>query len=95
MSATACASRRWAAAAARWPRESIAAGIADRDRTSGTNLLPSVNPTFNWVRLAQRIPVRVKLDDVPPGVELVTGADGYCGYRGEGQGLRPWTPLGP
>ena len=34
----------------------IAAGIADRDRSTGTNLLPSVNPTFNWVRLAQRIP---------------------------------------
>ena len=34
--------------------ESIAEGIADRDRTTGANMLPNVNPTFNWVRLAQR-----------------------------------------
>ncbi|KAB8307939.1 efflux RND transporter periplasmic adaptor subunit [Erwinia endophytica] len=42
--------------------ESIAAGIAERDRSVGNNLLPDINPTFNWVRLAQRIPVRIKLD---------------------------------
>ena len=53
--------------------ESIAAGIADRDRTTGNNLLPSVNPTFNWVRLAQRIPVRVKLDPLSAGTRLVAG----------------------
>ena len=53
--------------------ESIAAGIEDRDRSQGTNLLANVNPTFNWVRLAQRVPVRVKPDVVPPGVELVVG----------------------
>jgi multidrug resistance efflux pump len=53
--------------------ESIAAGIADRDRSIGTNLLPSVNPTFNWVRLAQRIPVRVKLDPLAAGTRLVAG----------------------
>ena len=53
--------------------ESIAAGIADRDRTTSTNLLPSVNPTFNWVRLAQRIPVRVKLDPLADGTRLVAG----------------------
>jgi multidrug resistance efflux pump len=53
--------------------ESIAAGIADRDRSTGANLLPSVNPTFNWVRLAQRIPVRVKLDPLAAGTRLVAG----------------------
>ena len=53
--------------------ESIAAGIADRDRSTSTNLLPSVNPTFNWVRLAQRIPVRVKLAPLPENVRLVAG----------------------
>jgi len=53
--------------------ESIAAGIADRDRSTGSNLLPSVNPTFNWVRLAQRVPVRVKLDPLQPGTRLVAG----------------------
>jgi multidrug resistance efflux pump len=53
--------------------ESIAAGIADRERTDSPDLLANINPTFNWVRLAQRIPVRVKPDVVPPGVELVLG----------------------
>ena len=53
--------------------ESLAAGIADRDRSTGANLLPSVNPTFNWVRLAQRVPVRVKLDPLPDGTQLVAG----------------------
>lgn len=53
--------------------ESIARGIEDRDRTAGANLLADVNPTFSWVRLAQRIPVRIALDYVPSGVRLVTG----------------------
>lgn len=53
--------------------ESIARGIADRDRTETAGQLPNVNPTFNWVRLAQRIPVRVALDPVPEGVRLVAG----------------------
>ncbi|WP_325342136.1 HlyD family secretion protein [Xylophilus sp.] len=52
---------------------SVAAGIADRDRSTSANLLPSVNPTFNWVRLAQRIPVRVQLDALPEGARLVAG----------------------
>ena len=46
--------------------DSIAAGIEDRERGGSSNLLANVNPTFNWVRLAQRIPVRVQLDGVPP-----------------------------
>jgi multidrug resistance efflux pump len=53
--------------------ESIATGIADRDRTTSANMLPNVNPTFNWVRLAQRIPVRIALDPVPANVRLVAG----------------------
>ncbi|MGI4813567.1 MAG: efflux RND transporter periplasmic adaptor subunit [Janthinobacterium lividum] len=52
---------------------SIAAGIEDRDRTSGGNLLPNVNPAFSWVRLAQRIPVRISLDDVPADLRLISG----------------------
>jgi len=53
--------------------QSIAAGIADRERTDSPDLLANINPTFNWVRLAQRVPVRVKPDDVPSGVDLVVG----------------------
>lgn len=53
--------------------DSFAGGIADRDRSTAGNLLPTVNPTFNWVRLAQRIPVRVALDRVPATIRLVAG----------------------
>ncbi|CAG2134179.1 p-hydroxybenzoic acid efflux pump subunit AaeA [Cupriavidus yeoncheonensis] len=53
--------------------QSIAAGIEDRDRGAGSNLLPNVNPTFNWVRLAQRVPVRITLEAVPADVRLVSG----------------------
>jgi RND family efflux transporter MFP subunit len=53
--------------------ESIAGGIADRDRSSSANLLADVNPTFNWVRLAQRIPVRILLDKAPNTMQLIPG----------------------
>jgi len=53
--------------------ESIAAGIEDRYRTDGSSLLPNVTPAFDWVRLAQRIPVRIAIDEIPPGVQLISG----------------------
>ncbi|WP_059285480.1 efflux RND transporter periplasmic adaptor subunit [Aquitalea magnusonii] len=53
--------------------QSIAAGIEDRDRSNGATLLPNVNPTFNWVRLAQRIPVRITLDEVPADFRMIAG----------------------
>lgn len=53
--------------------ESIAAGIEDRDRAEGASLLANVNPTFSWVRLAQRVPVRIALDGVPENMPLVAG----------------------
>ena len=39
----------------------------------GASLLANVNPTFNWVRLAQRVPVRIALDQIPDSVALVAG----------------------
>jgi RND family efflux transporter MFP subunit len=53
--------------------ESIASGIEDQSRSTSNDLLASVNPTFNWVRLAQRVPVRIKLDELPDDSRLVTG----------------------
>lgn len=53
--------------------DSITAGISDSERGNAGNLLPTVNPTFAWVRLAQRIPVRIKLDRVPAGTRLIAG----------------------
>ena len=51
----------------------IAAGIEDRERTPTDSDLANVTPTFSWVRLAQRIPVRVKLDPAPDGIRLIAG----------------------
>ena len=65
--------------------QSIAAGIEDRDRSNGANLLPNVNPTFNWVRLAQRIPVRVVLDEVPPDFHLIAGRTATVSVLDEAQ----------
>jgi hypothetical protein len=53
--------------------QSIAAGIEDRDRSNGLTLLANVNPTFSWVRLAQRVPVRIALDRTVERNELVAG----------------------
>jgi multidrug resistance efflux pump len=52
---------------------SIARGVTDRDNPNGPELLVNANPTFEWVRLAQRIPVRIHIDDVPPGVVVSSG----------------------
>jgi len=53
--------------------QSVAAAIEDRERVAGTGLLANINPTFNWVRLAQRVPVRIALEEVPPDIRLVAG----------------------
>lgn len=53
--------------------ETIAAGIADDQRSSTHNLLPAVAPTYTWVRLAQRIPVRIRIDDAPSDTRLIVG----------------------
>ncbi|PHS39633.1 MAG: efflux transporter periplasmic adaptor subunit [Sulfurovum sp.] len=53
--------------------ESIAWGISPTDGNPGINLLPSVQPVFQWIRLAQRIPVRIKLDKLPEEVKLRFG----------------------
>lgn len=53
--------------------ESLGWGIAQQDGSPGVDLLPSINATFDWIRLAQRVPVRVKLTDVPKSVDLRVG----------------------
>lgn len=54
--------------------ESIGWGIAQSDGSTGEKLLPSISPTFEWIRLAQRIPARVVLDPLPEEVELRVGS---------------------
>ncbi|MBC2680022.1 MULTISPECIES: efflux RND transporter periplasmic adaptor subunit [Pseudomonas] len=53
--------------------DSISRGIYDRDNPQSRELTADVNPTFNWVRLAQRVPVRIQLDEVPEGMLLAAG----------------------
>jgi len=53
--------------------ESIAAGIEDRERSASSTALANVNPTFSWVRLAQRIPVKIKLDPTTRDIRLIAG----------------------
>src|SRR5262249_56901195 len=52
---------------------SVTRGIGVSDAAAGTQGLPNVNPVFTWVRLAQRVPVRIAIDQVPPGIPLVSG----------------------
>ncbi len=53
--------------------ESITGGISAANAASSTQGLPNVDPIFTWVRLAKRIPVRIRIEQVPPDVSLVAG----------------------
>ena len=67
--------------------ESITGGISASNAASSTQGLPNVDPIFTWVRLAQRIPVRVKIDQVPPGVPLIAGMTCGVSVVAAGEGL--------
>lgn len=72
--------------------ESIARAIYDRDNPESRELVADVNPTFNWVRLAQRVPVRIHIDEVPKGVLLSAGITATVivnPQRGEADGKAP------
>ena len=53
--------------------DSIGWGIAQQNGSTGFELLPSVKPTFEWIRLAQRLPVAVRIEKVPDNVKLRAG----------------------
>ncbi len=53
--------------------EGISRGITDRNATPDGQLLADVEPTYNWVRLAQRIPVRIEFDEIPDDIHLAAG----------------------
>ena len=53
--------------------DSLGWGIAQQDGSTGFELLPNVNPTFEWIRLAQRVPVRIHLEKVPEEIKLRVG----------------------
>jgi multidrug resistance efflux pump len=51
----------------------VTRGIGVSDAERGAQGLPNPNPVYTWVRLAQRVPVRIAIDSVPRGVPLVSG----------------------
>ena len=69
--------------------ESIARGIYDRDNPQSRELTADVNPTFNWVRLAQRVPVRIALDPLPEGLLLAAGTTCTVVLK-DARGERSW-----
>ncbi|MDB5400921.1 MAG: efflux transporter periplasmic adaptor subunit [Rhodopila sp.] len=72
--------------------ESITRGINDQDSKIDRYGLPDVNPVFTWVRLAQRIPVRVAIGTVPPGILLASGMT--CSISVADAANPPNTPFG-
>ncbi|EMH4073402.1 HlyD family secretion protein [Serratia marcescens] len=66
--------------------DGLSAGINDSERTTAAgNLLANVNPTFSWIRLAQRIPVRIAIDTIPHGVELIAGRTATVSLKDNGE----------
>jgi multidrug resistance efflux pump len=65
---------------------SVTRGIGVSDAASGTQGLPNVDPVYTWVRLAQRVPVRIAIDHVPAGVPLVSGMSATVTIKEEAVG---------
>jgi len=51
-------------------------GVWQKDGSTAQELLPQISESFEWIRLAQRVPVRIEIDKVPEGVKLVVGTTG-------------------
>ncbi len=73
-------------------------GVWQKDGSTAQQLLPSISATFEWIRLAQRVPVRVEFDELPEGVEPVVGMTGtvlvLSGTAGE-EGTQASVPPAP
>src|SRR5260370_6890367 len=69
----------------------VTRGIGVSDAAAGPQGLPNVDPVYTWVRLAQRVPVRIAIDSVPPGVPLVSGMTAtVTGKDAGGPHRHPW-----
>ncbi len=69
--------------------ESFGRGISDLNDATNAQGLPTVNPIFTWVRLAQRIPIRIALDKVPADVVLVAGMTASVSVGTDAAAARP------
>lgn len=61
----------------------VTRGLSVSNAAAGAQGLPNVDPIYTWVRLAQRVPVRVAIDEVPAGVPLVSGMTATVTIRDE------------
>jgi multidrug resistance efflux pump len=69
----------------------VTRGVSVADAAAGAQGLPNVDPVYTWVRLAQRVPVRIAIDEVPAGIALVSGTTATVTIRGVPQiESRPW-----
>jgi RND family efflux transporter MFP subunit len=62
--------------------QTVTRGISVSNAAPSTQGLPNVDPIYTWVRLAQRVPVRIRITDVPAGVPLVSGMTATVTIRG-------------
>jgi multidrug resistance efflux pump len=62
--------------------QSVTRGISVSNAAPSTQGLPNVNPVYTWVRLAQRVPVRIRITDIPAGIPLVSGMTATVTIRG-------------
>jgi len=62
--------------------QTVTRGISVSNAAPSTQGLPSVDPVYTWVRLAQRVPVRIRITDVPAGVPLISGMTATVTIRG-------------
>jgi RND family efflux transporter MFP subunit len=74
---------------------SVARAITVANAEPGRLGLASVNPIFTWVRLAQRIPVRIHIDEVPEGVRLIAGMTATVEIEPGGRPGRAQSPDQP
>ncbi len=68
----------------------VTRGIGVANAAAGAQGLPNVDAVFTWVRLAQRIPVRIAIDQVPPGIPLVSGMTATVTILEPAPHRRPW-----
>ena len=62
--------------------QSVTRGVSVSNAAPSTQGLPNVDPVYTWVRLAQRVPVRIRITSVPVGVPLVSGMTATITIRG-------------
>jgi hypothetical protein len=62
--------------------QTVTRGISVSNAAPSTQGLPNVDPIYTWVRLAQRVPVRIRITDVPAGIPLISGMTATVTIRG-------------